>query len=311
MHDDAATGSDEKVAARLSSAPESCSVTDEADLIPLPDDDFRRTRSYLAPHAFATWRMDDPDEPDVWAPPSDLIPWEDWDDIMTLPTDVVLKTTSYEGSWAARVHRLASDWIDACPIDPAAAPFMHAPALTAYEEFDAVVFNAVHGYFRQALGCLRNVLETMTAAAAMAVTNNTTKFNAWQSGTDEIRTRDARPLLRDSPEGARMDAAVAPSSIFGHVPTHWIKRRYAELCAYTHGAPGKTNVDFWHSNGPVFVPEALPIVEAELRESLALTYLLLKIGWPGYEPTEGIRGLLSGPAAGWQEYRAVLATELL
>ena len=228
-----------------------------------------------------------------------------------LPTDVVLKTTSYEGSWASSVHRLASDWIDVCPEGPASAPFMHGPSLTAYEEFDAVVFNAVHGYFRQALGCLRNVLETMTAAAAMAITNNTAKFNAWQSGADEIPMREARPLLRDSPEGRRMDAAVAPSSIFGNDSTHWIKRRYAELCAYTHGAPGKNNVDFWQSNGPIFVPEALPIVEAELRETLALAYLLLKIGWTGYTTTDGVRNLLSGSTTGWREYHTVLRTELL
>jgi hypothetical protein len=286
-------------------------VTDEADLLPLPESDFRRVRSYLAPHVFATWRMDDPDEPDVWPFPTDLISKDDWDGFMTLPTDVALKTTSYEGSWASQVHRLASDWIGECPMDPASAPFMHGPSLTAYEEFDAVVFNAVHGYFRQALGCLRNVLETMSAAAAMAVTNNTTKFNAWQNGADEIPMREARPLLRDSPEGRRMDAAVAPSSIFGNDSTHWIKRRYAELCAYTHGAPGKNNVDFWQSNGPIFVRDALPVVEAELRETLALAYLLLKIGWSNYAPTDGVRNLLSGPTTGWQEYHTALRTELL
>jgi hypothetical protein len=43
----------------------------------------------------------------------------------------------------------------------------------------------------------------------------------------------------------------------------------------------------------------------------ALAYLLLKIGWSGYEPTEGIRNLLSGLAAGWQEYDTVLRSELL
>jgi hypothetical protein len=285
-------------------------VIDEANLLPLPEDDFRRVRSYLAPHAFASWRMDDPDEPDVWPFPTDVISRDDWDEFMTLPTDVVLKTTSYQGSWASSVHRLASDWIKACPRDPA-SPFMHAPCWTAYEEFAAVVFNAVHGYFRQALGCLRNVLETMSAAAAMAVTNNTTKFNAWQNGADEIPMREARPLLRDSPEGRRMDAAVAPSSIFGNDSTHWIKRRYAELCAYTHGAPGKNNVDFWQSNGPIFVRDALPVVEAELRETLALAYLLLKIGWSNYTPTDGVRNLLSGPTTGWQEYHTALRTELL
>jgi hypothetical protein len=187
---------------------------------------------------------------------------------------------------------------------------MHGPALTAYEEFKAVVFNAVHGYFRQALGCLRNVLETMTAAAAMAVTNDTAWFTAWQNGADEIPMREARPLLRDSPEGRRMDAAVKPNLIFGDELTHWIKRRYAELCAYTHGAPGKNNVDFWQSNGPIFVPEALPIVEAELRETLALAYLLLKIGWSNYTPTDGVRNLLSGPTSGWEDYQALLTTEL-
>jgi hypothetical protein len=73
---------------------------------------------------------------------------------------------------------------------------MEEPCLTALEEFDAVVFNATHGYFRQALGCLRNVLETMTSAAAMAVTNDLAKYNAWRSGSEEIPMREARPLPR-------------------------------------------------------------------------------------------------------------------
>ena len=30
-------------------------MAEEADLVPLPDGDFRRVRSYLAPHVFATW----------------------------------------------------------------------------------------------------------------------------------------------------------------------------------------------------------------------------------------------------------------
>jgi hypothetical protein len=57
------------------------------------------------PTCFASWRVNDPDEPDVLSPSWDLISEDDWDGFMTLPTDVVLKTTSYEGSWAGRVHR--------------------------------------------------------------------------------------------------------------------------------------------------------------------------------------------------------------
>jgi hypothetical protein len=77
-----------------------------------------------------------------------------------------------------------------------------------------------------------------------------------------------------------------------------ILRRYKQLCAYTHGAAGNTSGDFWESNGPIYVRTAFPVVEAELRETLAPSYLLLKIGWPGYTPTDGVRNLLSGPTTG-------------
>ena len=84
------------------------------------------------------------------------------------------------------------------------------------------------------------------------------------------------------------------------------------LCSFTHGRPGARNVDFWQSNGPVYVPEAFPVAESELRETLALSYLLLKIGWDGYAPREGSAGrLLSGPTNDWQEYHELLRTQLL
>jgi hypothetical protein len=58
-------------------------------------------------------------------------------------------------------------------------------------------------------------------------------------------------------------------------------------------------------------PQAFPVVEAELRETLALGYLLLKVGWGGYAPRKGAAAhLLSGPATRWQEYQPFLAAEL-
>jgi hypothetical protein len=69
--------------------------------------------------------------------------------------------------------------------------------------------------------------------------------------------------------------------------------------------------DLWSSNGPIFVPAVLRRVEDELRETLALAYLLLKMGWSGYVTTDGVRNLLSGPTTGWQEYHTVLSAELL
>lgn len=281
-------------------------MTHKGDLFPLPAGDFRRIRSYQAPHVYTTWPEG---EPDRLPPPNDLIPEDDWGNVIELPTDVLLKTTSYDGSCVSRLNKLASDWLFAMPVGNE-APFMSLPSLIAQEEFDAVVFNAVHGYFRQALGCLRNVLEVLAAAAAFAVTNDTAKYQAWQAGTVEVQMGKARPLLENSQAGCAIDTAVTPK-VFGDDKTHWLKRRYKALCAYTHGGPGARNMDFWQSNGPVYVPEALPVVEAELRETLALAYLLLKVGWDGYVPREGAAArLLSGPATGWQEYQQFLTAEL-
>jgi hypothetical protein len=120
----------------------------------------------------------------------------------------------------------------------------------------------------------------------------------------------ARRLLENSSDGRRIDKVVV-TPIFGEDETHWLARRYNKLCDYTHGNPGHTNMDLWLSNGPIFVPGVLRTVEDELRETLALAYLLLKLGWSGYKPTERIADLLSGSTTGWQEYHQFLVSELL
>jgi hypothetical protein len=181
------------------------------DGVDLPRDDFRRLRRYLAPHLFA-WPDDD--ESNLYPPPSDLIPEESWDHVMILPTDVALKSSSYEGSAIARLVALESQWIFSWP-EENEAPFMEQVALLADEEFDALVFNALHGYYRQAVGCLRNALEKMMAAAALAVTNNRELFDRWRTGEQQIGFRRARRWLKDSTEGKKIDGDVAPLSVFG------------------------------------------------------------------------------------------------
>jgi len=94
--------------------------------------------------------------------------------------------------------------------------------------------------------------------------------------------------------------------VFGNDDTSWSKARYARLCAYAHSRAGYNNADFWESNGPVYRPNALEVVEAEYRETLALCYLLLRIGWPGYVPGQGQPNLLAGPDAEWNQYQGLL-----
>jgi hypothetical protein len=278
-------------------------VKDE-DGIDLAPDDFRRIRRYLAPWLFAGG-----DEGTTYPPPDDLMQEEPWDSVMVLPTDVALKTSSYAGSAAARLDALQSDWVFSWPA-PGQASFMDEVCLLAGEEFDALVFNALHGYYRQAIGCLRNALETMTIAAGLAVTNNSALFGKWRAG-QEISFGQARSWLRDSTAGAQVDREAAPESVFGDVSTSWIKDRYSRLCAYAHSRAGYNNADFWESNGPVYRPQALAVVEAEFRETLAISYLLLRLGWPTYAPAQGPTHLLQGPHGGWSRFAGLLQRWLL
>ena len=161
-----------------------CVVVKQEDGVDLSGDDFRRLRRYLAPHLFA-WPSDG--EPETYPRPSDLVPEENWDHIMTLPTDVALKSSSYEGSAISRLAILESQWIFSWP-EAGEAPFMEEVVLLAGEEFNALVFNALHGYYRQAIGCLRNALESLIVAAGLAVRNNSPIFERWRRGSSRSTT---------------------------------------------------------------------------------------------------------------------------
>jgi hypothetical protein len=117
-----------------------------------------------------------------------MISEETWHELMDLQTDLLLHTTGYEGSLTHRLHRVRLIW--ASPVDPGSASFMHAPGLIAFEEFDAAVFNAIHGYYRQAFNCMRNALETLAIAAGLDVTK--TPLNS-RNGATGKKPSSAKP----------------------------------------------------------------------------------------------------------------------
>jgi hypothetical protein len=281
-------------------------VRDE-DAIELPEDDFRRARRYLAPWVFA---LPGGEEGKIYPPPWDLIDREHWNNVMDLPTDVALKSSSYEGSQISRLDQLHSDWIFSWP-DVGDAPFMDEAVLLAGEEFDALVFSALHGWYRQAIGCLRNAFETLMIAAALAATNNKKSFEQWRAGAMEYGFGTARVLLKDSMLGKQVDVDANPESVFGDLGTSWTKDRYARLCSYTHSHAGYNNADFWESTGPVFRPAALAVVEAEFRETLALCYLLVRLAWPTYRSGPGQPALLDASQGAWMRFDGLLRKWLL
>jgi hypothetical protein len=272
----------------------------------LEDGDFRIERVYINPAAFY-WGGQD--APEAYPPPSDLIDPETWLDVMGLPTDVALKTTSKMGSTIARIQQLNSDWTFSwAPLN--AAPFVEMPAVFAGEEFDALIFNAMHGYYRQAIAGLRVALELMTIATGFAVTGNAARFAEWREGRLEGKFGVSRQLIADSAVGKQIDAA-GYGPIFTKDDSSWMKARYKRLCGFAHAGAGFENSSLWSSNGPIFVATALETVENELRETLALCYLLLRLGWPTYKPGRGQQPLLDGPQSGWAQYDQVLRHWLL
>lgn len=278
----------------------------DSNRIALPGTDFRRERTLLSPSVFF-W---EDGEPDMWAPPDDLIDRGAWDHVMGLATHVALESSGHAGSTISRLNQLSSDWTASWPA-PGSAPFMDYPVLIAGEEFDALVFNALHGYYRQAIGCLRVALENLAMAAAFAVAGDSKSFQSWQQGNLEVKYGRARILLRDSTEGRQIDGFASQTSVFGDADGSWMNARYKRLCDYAHSRAGHDNGGFWESNGPLFVPRAVATVEREFRETLALCYLLERLGWPGYVPGPGQSALLDGPQEGWSQYKTLLCSWLL
>jgi len=116
---------------------------------PLSLDDFRAVRIVLDPENFAFSSGEEP-------PPSDPVDEGTWHGITVLPGDVSIRTSNHHGGLLKILYDLWAAWIEAVGWDQDP---LYDTILDAADEFQAVTFNALHGYYRQAIGCLRNALE--------------------------------------------------------------------------------------------------------------------------------------------------------
>lgn len=254
--------------------------------------DYPRTRCFLAPHVFAIGGdIPDPD-------PNDLMEVRRWEHVMHLPDDVALRSSSYTGSVAARMSSLAYVWLLAFPDDPNDAPYVHEVALSAHEGFEAMTFIALHGFYRQALGCLRNAVELMTHAAALAIRDDQATFNRWRAGEVELRFRESRETLLANT--GDLERLVTPASVFGDADTSWSRRLYKRLSGYAHSEAGRDNAAFWESNGPVYRPQTHLLAETEMREVIAYCALCMKLGWNGLALGD-LDQVLSEPGDEWSD----------
>jgi hypothetical protein len=149
---------------------------------PLPTSDFRAVRIVLESDDFAV----SSGKPDV---PTDLIDKDTWFEITHLPDDVSIRTSNHHGALLRELHQLQGVWVSVAIGDE--QDLLFEVMLYTIDELDAVIFNALHGYYRQSIGCLRNILELVAFGTYCQISGNTVDFEKWQNGQKQTSFKEA------------------------------------------------------------------------------------------------------------------------
>jgi hypothetical protein len=228
-----------------------------ADLEHLAEDDPRRLRARLAPHVFAVPGTGE-------YPPIDLIDAEACDSLIALPTHVLLRSTEFQGRCFSTSQRVWAAWIHASPASQTVAPFVFDAAIDAGDEFKAGPFLSSHGDYRQATACLRNALELLVHASALAIAADRESLARWRRDDLELRFRRTADALA-AKRIRELDPEVGSAGpVFGQ--SGWVRALYRWLCGSVHSRAGRTNTDIWRSNGPIWIPNAREQFIDDLRE---------------------------------------------
>jgi hypothetical protein len=244
----------------------------------LADDDFRARRQYLPNDAFAL-------SEGLWDPPTDLVPRETWQELISLPTDVLLRTTDRRGRAIAQMNTLWSSWLHNLPLEPNEAPFLFDAALDAADDFNASVFVTVHGYYRQGIANLRSALEGMAIAATFAIRSDTKALATWLAGQSEPKFGNMRDML-------------APS--LGPQLTDVLKELHKQLSTHVHAGRSGSNAVLWQgSNGPIWEDTAFDQVYRFFRDVMAMCLVLWRLGQPGSSIPPQKLDLFETPGGVW------------
>lgn len=241
-------------------------------------------------------------EPDP--PPSDLIDPEVWHGILDLPDDVSIRTSDHHGTALAEMYRLWGAWIESIGDTQ---DLLFDSMLDAMDEYQAFIFNMLHGYYRQAVGSMRNALELVAIGASCQVANKSSDFKSWRAGEVELAFGSACDILGASSVGRRIDdrlASIAGDSLFRQrtqtSPGGWARRLWRNLSDFAHSRPAFTNADMWQSNGPIYTSVAFRLVCDHFYETMALSYLMVRLARPSAELPKPAEALLLRVESPWR-----------
>jgi len=235
---------------------------------PLPKEDFRATRFSLEPSDFALGsEFPDP-------PPRDLISKKTWNDIVSLPDDVAIRTSNDFGGILKDVVEFQSELVcvslamQDLQISTGRkkqdSPILYV-LLPVSEDLAASIYNATTGYYRAAFSALRNVVENMAIGLHLELSGDHALFQSWVSNGDLMFGPVADTISRCKAihELEEHLSAATGDNFFRqrkqkslHDSGGFARRLFGGLSRYTHGRPGYTDGDMRESNGPVFVPKA-------------------------------------------------------
>jgi hypothetical protein len=251
----------------------------------LNSEDFRAYRLILDPDDFA---LGD-EEPDP--PPSDLIRRETWEGIMTLPGDVAIRATSHQGTRIAILYELSSAWIHVIRSEGIVSHAM----LEAGDDFEAALFNLLHGFYKQAIAALRSAIEVMTLGCVCEIAVDTATWTAWQSGREvkfnELCDKMQRlPTVRALEDEARRKTGTGLyAGDNGSGRNAWVRDLYRRLSRYSHARGTATNFRLWRSNGPIYSGEGMRLSYHSFLEAYALLVLIGRIACPNLRMPRGAR----------------------
>jgi hypothetical protein len=238
--------------------------------------DFRAQRSVLDPDDFALGS----EEPDP--PPTDLIGADVWNGIMTLPDDVAIRTTSYQGSRIEILHDLWSGWVFSMPSKGILSEATHDIA----DDLQAALYNLVHGFYKQSIAACRNALEMIVFASECELNSDMQRWQSWQKGTGTLNfQRSCRSIATDQKlkqlESIGQKTYGNNRSLLpiDNTPDSkrnaWITNLYGRLCEFAH--PRGTNAQLWESNGPIYSAKGMQISFYSYLETYSALIIMSKI----------------------------------
>lgn len=287
----------------------------------MTDVDFRSARRRLRPEDFALFSGEE-------APPADLVTPGVWQGLTALPDDVSLRTSDRYGSTLALLWELWSQWT--CVVlalreaaDEEGVSPLTAAACDASEYFEASIYSALTGYYRLAHTSLRAVVENMTFGLAFELNPDDEEYGGWLEG-NMLRFDGAVQRAAKQPRVGILEchlAGVTSDSLYRSRHSSrgegLARRLHRKLSKFAHGAPGHTDADIWHSNGPIFVQVAFEEWVQYFLSVYALALLESRLGQPELNALhecqspdvaslfDRVVGLLSSTSAAHKLFQAV------